>query len=80
MALTNDQITAQNLKDFYDTIFPYLNGNGMIYSTTEKAVGKWINGETLYQKTVTTGGSVPTGATLIERITQTGYDTLRYTK
>ena len=26
MALTSDQITAQNFKDFYDTILPYLNG------------------------------------------------------
>lgn len=28
MALTNDQITAQNFKDFYDKIYPYLGGGG----------------------------------------------------
>lgn len=50
------------------------------YSQNEQIVGKWVDGKTLYEKTVTTGGSVPTGATLIERIVQTGYDTIRYTK
>ena len=55
--------------------------SGLIdYSTSERVVGTWIDGKTLYQKTVTTGGSVPTGATLIERTVQTGYDTLLYTK
>ncbi len=63
----------------------YLNGNEYTnktvdYSTTEQTIGTWINGETLYQKTVTTGGSVPTGATLIERVTQTDYDTIKYIK
>ena len=28
MALTSDQITAQNFADFYQTILPYLNGGG----------------------------------------------------
>lgn len=28
MALTNDQITAQNFKDFYDQIYPYLGQGG----------------------------------------------------
>ena len=50
------------------------------YSADEKLIGTWITGANLYQKTVPTGGSVPAGATLIEKITQTGYDTLRYTK
>ena len=50
------------------------------YSEEEQVVGTWIDGKTLYQKTVATGGSVPSGATLIERIVQTGYDTIRYTK
>ena len=50
------------------------------YSTDEKLIGTWITGANLYQKTVVTGGEVPAGATLIEKITQTGYDTLRYTK
>lgn len=50
------------------------------YSQNEQIIGKWVDGKTLYEKTVTTGGSVPAGATLIERIVQTGYDTIRYTK
>lgn len=29
MALTSDQITAQNFADFYQKILPYLNGGGM---------------------------------------------------
>ena len=56
------------------------NGFYHEYSTSEQIVGKWIDGSTLYEKTVTTGGSVPSGATLIERIVQTGYDTLHYIK
>ena len=50
------------------------------YSTNEHVVGTWIDGSTLYEKTVPTGGSVPSGATLIQRTVQTGYDTLQYTK
>ena len=50
------------------------------YSTDEQVIGTWIDGKTLYQKTVTTGGNVPSGATLIQRISQTGYDTIQYTK
>lgn len=50
------------------------------FSTDEQIIGTWIDGKTLYQKTVTTGGSVPAGATLIERKVQTGYDTILYTK
>lgn len=49
------------------------------YDGNEKVVGTWF-GETLYEKTVTTGGAVPSGATLIERQTQVGYDTILYTK
>lgn len=54
MALTADQITAKNFKEFYDKIFPYLNG-GLArnnYSTDEQVVGTWIDGKPLYQKTV----------------------------
>lgn len=58
----------------------YLSDSEHTYSEDEHIVGTWIDGKTLYEKTVTTGGSVPTGATLIERIVQTGYDTIRYTK
>lgn len=50
------------------------------YSTNEHVIGTWIDGSTLYEKTVSTGGSVPSGATLIQRTVQTGYDTLQYTK
>lgn len=53
-----------------------------IYSTDEQLIGKWINGESLYQKTITTGGNVPSGATLVERtaMASTGYDTIKYIK
>lgn len=55
MALTNDQITAQNFKDFYQQILPYLGksggGGSMNYSTDEQVVGTWIDGKPLYQKT-----------------------------
>lgn len=50
------------------------------YSTEEREVGCWVDGKPLYQKSVATGGSVPSGATLIQRIVQTEYDTLLYTK
>ena len=51
------------------------------YSTDEQVIGTWM-GETLYQACVATGGSVPSGATLIERtaMASTGYDTIKYTK
>lgn len=62
MALTNEQITAQNFKDFYGQIRPYLNGNvptfantfnkSDLYSTDEQLVGRWIDGKPLYQKTI----------------------------
>ena len=51
------------------------------YSTDEQVIGTWM-GETLYQKCVATGGSVPSGATLVERtaMASTGYDTIKYIK
>lgn len=65
MALTNDQITAQNFKDFYGQIRPYLNGQvptfanqfsrSDLYSTDEKIIGQWIDGKPLYQKTIDFG-------------------------
>lgn len=69
----------------------YLNRGGMdaillsqispvIYSEDEREIGVWTDGSRLYQKTVPTGGSAPSGATLRERTTQVGCDTIRYTK
>ena len=56
MALTNDQITAQNFKDFYNHIMPYLNGQPALnYSTDEQVVGTWIDGKPIYQKTIDFG-------------------------
>lgn len=49
------------------------------YDGNEKIIGTWF-GATLYEKTVTTGGEVPSGATLIERQAQVGHDTILYTK
>lgn len=61
MSLANDQITAQNFKDFYNGIRPYLNGQvptfanafnrSDLYSTDEKIVGCWVDGKPLYQRT-----------------------------
>lgn len=63
MSLTNDQITAQNFKDFYTQIKPFLGGmpeilankfnRSDLYSTSEKIIGQWIDGKPLYQKTLT---------------------------
>lgn len=50
-----------------------------IYSTTEQEVGVWVDGNKLYEIAVVTGGSVPSGGTLIERRPMTGYDILLYT-
>lgn len=55
-------------------------GTGTDYSTEEQIIGSWIDGKPLYQKMVTTGGSVPSGATLICRTVMTGYDAVLYTK
>ena len=67
MALTNDQITAQNFKDFYNQIRPYLNGNvptfantfnkSDLYSTDEQLIGRWIDGKPLYQKVINCGAT-----------------------
>lgn len=35
--------------------------NGLVYSTTEQIVGKWIDGKPLYQKTVGIGAESSTG-------------------
>lgn len=71
MALTNDQITAQNFKDFYGQIRPYLNGQvptfanqfsrSDLYSTDEKIIGSFTDGKPLYQKTVTGNTSSSAG-------------------
>lgn len=50
------------------------------YSTDEQIVGT-VLGVTLYGKLVTTGGSVPSGATLVLRTAlSNGYDIIQYTK
>lgn len=60
--LTEDQITAQNFKSFYNEIRPYLNGQvptfanqfsrSDLYSTDEKIIGQWIDGKPLYKRTL----------------------------
>ena len=67
MALTNEQITAQNFKDFYGQIRPYLNGNvptfantfnkSDLYSTDEQLIGRWIDGKPIYQKVINCGAT-----------------------
>lgn len=66
MALTNDQITAKNFKEFYEAILPYIGGTtemlankiskSDIYSETEKIVGQWTDGRPIYEKTIHFGG------------------------
>ena len=92
MPLTNPNkvVTEERLSEFYGQILPYMGGmpdvlankfsKGDLYSTDEKMIGCWVDNRPLYQKTVATGGNVPSGATLIQRTTQTGYDTILYTK
>lgn len=83
MALTNDQITAQNFKDFYAEIRPYLNGQiptfantfskSDLYSTDEQLIGRWIDGKPLYQKVIT--GTLPnctTEGTVVSKNDQHG--------
>ena len=50
------------------------------YSLSEQIIGTWVDGNTLYEISVPTGGSAPTGATVIDRISKTGYDVIQYTK
>ena len=73
-------MSASDLQDVKDAFNPSVAPVREGYSLTEREVGYWVDGKTLYQITVTTGGNVPTGGTLIQRIVQTGYDTLLYTK
>ena len=73
MALTSDQITAQNFKEFYGQIRPYLNGNSPlaintfnksdIYSTDEIIIGRWIDGKPLYQKVINYTSAIPNNTT-----------------
>lgn len=55
---------------------------GEIYSDEEQMCGLWRDGSLLYKKLVPTGGSEPSGATLVERtaMASTGYDTIKYIK
>lgn len=79
MALTNDQITAQNFKDFYGQIRPYLNGNvptfantfnkSDLYSTDEQLVGRWIDGKPIYQKSIIASDPVVGNNTIPHNIT-----------
>lgn len=71
MSLTNDQITAQNFKDYHNAILPYLNGQcppiankfakGDMYSTDEKIVGQWIDGKPVWQRVVEINLSLTSG-------------------
>lgn len=52
-----------------------------ILDTAEKAIGTTTDGYLIYQKVVSTGGSVPSGATLLMRVQlQNSTDIIRYTK
>lgn len=56
------------------------NLSPIIYSTEEREVGVWTDNKPLYAKTVTTGGSVPSGATLVYRQELSNKDCIYYTK
>ena len=66
MSLTNPNkvVTEQRLHDFYEELLPYLGGmpevlankfsKGDLYDTTEKMIGKWIDGKPpIHQQLVT---------------------------
>lgn len=40
-----------------------VSSNGLVYSTTEQVVGKWIDGKPIYQKTIQTTAPAPSGGT-----------------
>lgn len=79
MALTNEQITAQNFKSFYNQIRPYLNGNvptfantfnrSDLYSTDEQLIGRWIDGKPIYQKSIIASNPVVGNNTIPHNIT-----------
>lgn len=86
MALTPEQITAQNFKDFYELIRPFLNqatpiiegaefGKSDVYSTVATVVGKWIDGRPVYQivKTFTTPSTANTWTRVINMASSTGF-------
>lgn len=62
MSVTNGErlATKQDLADMYQGILPYLGGmpemlankfsKGDLYDTSEKMIGKWIDGKPLYQR------------------------------
>lgn len=50
-------------------------GNGLVYSTTEQVVGKWIDGKPIYQKTVTSD-TVTYGQTWSSLATVSNIDTV----
>ena len=76
MALTNEQITAQNFKSFYNQIRPYLNGQipvfanrfnkSDLYSTDEQLIGRWIDGKPIYQKTIIRNGTISKGSNTVD--------------
>lgn len=53
---------------------------GHHYSLFEQWVGTWVDGSDLYEITVATGESVPSGGTLVYRTAMVGFDVLLYTK
>lgn len=78
-------VTKDDLHDFYGQILPYLGGmpqvlankfsKGDLYDTSEKMIGKYINGKPLYQKTIDFGNlpnatskAVSTGVTGLEKV------------
>lgn len=82
MPSTTRKINYLTLRYTKTTDSPISIGVDTDYSTDEKIVGTWIDGSPVWQKTVATGGNVPSGATLILRtaMASTGYDTILYTK
>lgn len=86
MALTNDQIMAQNFKDFYEAILPYLNGAptvaaDILYSNTNSGLVS-TNVQDAIDEAVIQFSTMPTAsATYSGKVVQyTGNTTSTYTK
>lgn len=52
-ALLGDLSYTQDLDTVDKTIFGAINENARAYSNTERAIGTWIDGSTIYEKTFT---------------------------
>ena len=76
----NGSLGTYYVKKVYGIKASGSGGTSINYSLQEQEIGTWIDGSALYQITVPTGGNAPSGSLILQRIEQTGYDTLLYKK